>query len=611
MAPDESKSEEPEEPQSSEESSSAEVTATFTLASPVPIQEKLQDAISDLSIRTQVQDCLHSMLVDVETTIYLQQQLELQANRQTLHSLHKQHQATILEADAERLARDSNRAEMADSMVREMMTLSQELESLLHWKQENLQKVQDYDDLLAKLAQTEEELQAAQRAQFSGQPKPRVPESNTTDTATTELESQETTQPKDSSPVLAPLVQDDTLVSSSALDTKPPAVSLDDDAPLETTTAAEDTQTTQSEPVDSDAVLASTEPTETAAAAAAEVVALDEDEKEDAPPTLLSLDVEILMTIFGFMDAMDILNMAQINLEMYAKVDNIFGISEDGQSPPQPPAPAPAPAPVAVAAAAPKPAGPTPASAPAPAKSTPTASPSMGPLQAPTGPLGGRLLSMIQPARAGGKKPAPGINSTVAQAASKLSDAEVAAILAMTNRLTKAEKEVEQLRSEKETLLAKLDGTEAVKQFLINKVRDVELKLTLSRDDEIKVTNQIASDQEVIAFLDSRVQILERQTENLTKEKSRAMSELESTTVQTSKKITMLSDMLKYEREKLKEEEGEWKATKKVLVKEVKSCRAQILALQAERDGLKEQNEMMKRAMLSTGRSPTGVTSPR
>ena len=55
------------------------------------------------------------------------------------------------------------------------------------------------------------------------------------------------------------------------------------------------------------------------------------------------------------------------------------------------------------------------------------------------------------------------------------------------------------------------------------------------------------------------------------------------------------------ESEKLREDEGDWKATKKVLVKEVKSCRAQILALQAERDGLKEQNEMLKRAIVSTG----------
>jgi hypothetical protein len=77
----------------------------------------------------------------------------------------------------------------------------------------------------------------------------------------------------------------------------------------------------------------------------------------------------------------------------------------------------------------------------------------------------------------------------------------------------------------------------------------------------------------------------------------------------TSKKITMLSDMLKYEREKVREDESEWKATKKLLVKEIKSCRAQILTLKAERDGLKGQNDLLNRAINlnsngSSNRSP-------
>jgi chromosome segregation ATPase len=193
--------------------------------------------------------------------------------------------------------------------------------------------------------------------------------------------------------------------------------------------------------------------------------------------------------------------------------------------------------------------------------------------------------------------------------ASKLSDAELAAIISMTDKLSKMEKEVNLLRNEKEALSAKLDGTEAVKQFLIGKVRDVDLKLNRSKEEEIKVTQQISSDQEVIAFLDSRVQELERVSDDVSKERNSAQKELQSLKVSTSKKISMLSDMLKYEREKLKDEESEWKATKKVLVKEVKSCRAQILALQAERDGYKEQNDMLKRAIVSTGKN-TAAASP-
>mmetsp|Transcript_14098 Transcript_14098/g.22210 ORF Transcript_14098/g.22210 Transcript_14098/m.22210 type:complete len:228 (-) Transcript_14098:44-727(-) len=194
--------------------------------------------------------------------------------------------------------------------------------------------------------------------------------------------------------------------------------------------------------------------------------------------------------------------------------------------------------------------------------------------------------------------------------AEKLSDSELAAIISMTDKSSRLEKEVNVLRNEKEALTAKLDGTEAVKQFLIGKVRDVEQKLGASKEEEIKVTQQIASDQEVIAFLDSQVQELERSSREVTTERDTFKSSLESLKVSTSKRITMLNDMLKYEREKLKDAEGEWKSTKKVLVKEVKSCRAQILALQAERDGYKEQNEMLKRAITSTGKGSGGVSSP-
>jgi hypothetical protein len=45
----------------------------------------------------------------------------------------------------------------------------------------------------------------------------------------------------------------------------------------------------------------------------------------------------------------------------------------------------------------------------------------------------------------------------------------------------------------------------------------------------------------------------------------------------------------------------EWKSTKKVLVKEVKHCRAQIMTLEAERDGTREENQRLKEALLSLG----------
>jgi chromosome segregation ATPase len=136
---------------------------------------------------------------------------------------------------------------------------------------------------------------------------------------------------------------------------------------------------------------------------------------------------------------------------------------------------------------------------------------------------------------------------------------------------------------------------------LADKVREIEQALQKSKDLQTKTTQQIASDQEVIAFLDSRVQELELAERTLTAEKKSISDQLISEQIRNEKKITVLSDMLQYERERAAENERDWKATRKVLIKEVKSCRGHIMALQAEREGLQEQNERLKRAVMSSG----------
>jgi chromosome segregation ATPase len=181
----------------------------------------------------------------------------------------------------------------------------------------------------------------------------------------------------------------------------------------------------------------------------------------------------------------------------------------------------------------------------------------------------------------------------------KLTDKELSAIFSLTEKLHQRKKAVAAITAEKEELAGKLQGTEALKEFLINKVRDVELSLKKSQEDEIKVTQQISSDQEVIAFLDGRVQELERNVTALTDEKKKIVEKMASMQTQNEKKIEVLSDMLQFERERVSTNEREWKTTKKLLVKEIKSCRAQLMALQAERDGFREQNERLKKAVLS------------
>ena len=559
----------------------------------------LSSTLNDLSIRNEVGDCIQDMLLDLETTHHLQQQLELESTQRLLEKAQTEQQAVTLEAHAERLERYDRRVELADQFVVELLQVNREIKELMAWKEAHEYKVKNYDLILAKLAKTEADLTEAKKIASTAVAIQEQSQKEAVQETSTDQNDEEPTPPAESTPtepteaIAAETPEVTTTASTDATDPIPEA--------QPTEASAEIPNEMDQKP----AAIPQIEQENTQPAPAAEVVAIDSeaDDEEDIP-TILTLEMEPLMEVFGFLDAMDILNTAQISLSMYNKVDMIFGISEDGQTPPAPPPP-PAPAP-------PKPATTSPA--PTTAQTTTNAATAPSPNSGATGVMGSMFSSILQPAAAPAPPPAPPkpppptsapqqsqpLNAAVAQSmASKLSDAELAAIISMTDKLSKLEKEVHLLKSEKEVYVGKLEGTEAVKQFLIGKVRDVELKLQRSKEDEIKVTQQIASDQEVIAFLDSRVQELEQQTETLTIEKSGTEAGFDDLKVSSSRKITMLSDMLKYEREKLREDESDWKATKKVLVKEVKSCRAQILALQAERDGLKEQNDMLRRAITS------------
>ncbi|KAG7342220.1 hypothetical protein IV203_007312 [Nitzschia inconspicua] len=635
------------------------------------VETALLSSLTDLFVRNEVDACMQSMLLSVESAHHLEQQLELKNAKQQLEITQAEHRATVLEAHAERLERYNRRVGLADDLVVELVKLNREMQQLLEWKEEHEYKVRNYDAVLAKLAQTEEELNAANRVSYGGEPKPRretPTQKSPLPSKATDVTSRSNGDLKVSSSTTPTMAQ--TSVAGDAAPEKTPETTvelLSDESREEVdqkvesgpAVAFEQEGKQQEEMAPSEQIETEGESAgETLKAAIAaeaghsmseeEPPASQMDESDEKKPpaveliadepiasqqpeqnsevtaNLLTLEVEPLMEIFGFLDPMDILNTAQINMKMYTKVDNIFGISEDGQSPPIPtPAAAPTNTPAKQTAAQTKDPPPSTASTPSSTKSTPMvpqttkAAPSQGSFNSATGgPLGKGLLSMLQPAKpstpsgpvgsssrsGGGSSSTSGVsqplNAKVAQSmASKLSDAELAAIISMTDKLSKLEKEVHLLRNEKELMVAKLEGTENVKQYLINKVKEVEMKLQRSKEDEVKVTQQIASDQEVIAFLDSRVQELEQQTVDLTKENSVIQAELDTLKVSTSKKITMLSDMLKYEREKLREDESEWKATKKLLVKEVKSCRAQIFTLQAERDGLKGQNEMLNRAI--------------
>ena len=200
------------------------------------------------------------------------------------------------------------------------------------------------------------------------------------------------------------------------------------------------------------------------------------------------------------------------------------------------------------------------------------------------------------------------LNAAMASSmASKLTPAELSIILRMREKLQRCEADANKWRSEKDDAMANLASVEAVKEFLVTRVRDTERVVQKQKEDVKVVEKKSLEDQEVIVFLDEKVKALEKQVEEIKSTEATAKQESLNIVNKNEKMARVLSDMLQFEREQMASNEKEWKAAKKVLVKEVKSCRARIIALEAEVDGCRQQNSQLKQGLMSM---QTSIGSP-
>lgn len=380
-------------------------------------------------------------------------------------------------------------------------------------------------------------------------------------------------------------------------------------------------------------------------------------------PSLLSMNGTLLMSVFEFMDALDIVNMAQTNVRLYSKVDSIFGLGgtivagsrstdendygevseadaavvvvdddvEDESGKDETAnmtetsndvnetscfteIPDSTHQTSATIVSIPKQNN---SNFEAPQKSLPTEITERSTKSANShieegGMIQNKSVSSSNEPEVKAKIPIKKKNSTnaaiyaispaVAQSlAMKLSPAELSAIIAMRDQLRKKGEEVIAMEKDFDDITAQLEGTISVKEILTEKVGQLQNTLKADREISAKITRQTASDQEVIAFLDERVQELERTVENLNADQAITDKSVEKIKLASERQVAVLSDMLAYEREQKVDQEKEWKSTKKLLVKEVKYCRAQIMTLEAERDGFRQENDRLKEALLSFG----------
>ena len=565
------------------------------------LESALQGALSHLQCRSIVEETIQSMLLDVELAATLSRDLVVMEQHEELQQRSRSFERALQEGRAVEQALLHQNRQLADELVKELWSLSQDIGALKRWKDQHQPIVEQHDELIAKLIYAKDQIEI-----LTSRP-PATPIQNTI---------------KQEANLNRAELEMSQVSADDPVDVKGTPTTTSKEKELEIALKVKTAGETKEEIVEEQTnnliqeQLGESEVQEEVPL----VVMLSQDDEK--APSLESLKVPILMKIFSFLDAMEILSLAQVNVVFFSRVDSLFG---SGEGLPDPPIPTV----IETIHMEPKPTivqiPPDPSVTPIPQMTVPTAAQKVTidtkpPAVKKASPLLGghqgrqNIFTLLQKRAA---IAAPRVRDRISpivvkqhqliteamatSMASKLSDVELSAIISMRTQLHQREKDVNTLIEEKETLSGKLEGTEAVKKFLIAKVREVEHALLKSQEDESKVTQQIASDQEVIAFLDSNVLELERNTKALATELKATHEELNRIKTQNGKKITVLSDMLQFEREQSTENEKEWKATKKVLVKEVKNCRMLITELQVERDGYREQNERLRRSILSNG----------
>jgi len=562
--------------------------------------QTLKVTSQNLQIRVEVEHVLQSILQDVESAHTLTN--TLRHTRQLSH-LQKQYQTTLAELEERRIYDETqreNRESVGDAFVGELWILNSKLTKLTQWKVQNEHKILEFEEVQRRLSRSEELLRSMERNQsLTNNPHVNYA-SDTTPTAPTNTTTTESAASSN---------QSATAHSSDVIPTSSPT--------------NESIVNVQTEEIHSTPAPA---PENASPTAPPSVVPPPQD-----APGLMNIDTANLLEVFSYLEAFDVLNTAQINISFYSRVDSLFGIGsgttsdkasenvvvekeDDGYDP----------EPLEV-----------PNSTPITTSKLSVAPPDMTDVTEAKGAgvgvnIASMFSAMIQPktqpqqpnpttAPSTAASPAPSANisntsadgstdaaiksfaSMAGSMADKLTQAELRVVLNMTKTLRAKDVQLKKLTAEKEDMSARLESTQSVKEFLVSKVRDTDRELTEKTTEVTKIEQQIASDQEVIGFLDARVQELET-SKTLTETKLSVTEQtLKEQSTKSERRQTVLEDMLQFERQQLSDAEKEWKTQKKVLVKEVKHCRAQLLTLKSESSSVITQNGQLKQALLTMG----------
>ncbi|KAF1775374.1 hypothetical protein GQ600_26307 [Phytophthora cactorum] len=137
----------------------------------------------------------------------------------------------------------------------------------------------------------------------------------------------------------------------------------------------------------------------------------------------------------------------------------------------------------------------------------------------------------------------------------------------------------------------------SVRDFLMEKLKDLEDTLANSMTTTAKKDEQAAVDREIIGFLDATTQEYEVALKEYAHQNNGLRMELAQLREDHTSKTTIIQDMVELLTEEKKELEAQVRSQRKILVREVKVLRAQNQQLVAEKDHYFTQLKQLKHAL--------------
>lgn len=174
---------------------------------------------------------------------------------------------------------------------------------------------------------------------------------------------------------------------------------------------------------------------------------------------------------------------------------------------------------------------------------------------------------------------------------------ELKLIQDMSMRVKTLEAHLAQVQAEKEDIAARLHGAENVRDFLMEKLKELEDALSATLEDNVQRDDQAAIDREIIGFLDARNHEYEVTLRQCAEQNEELRGELQRAKQEHMAKVQVVQDMVHLLTQEKNELDMQLRSQRKVLVREVKALRSQNFHLSEERNHYLMQLKQLKHAL--------------